>query len=1455
MLNEDKIALRDSTAAIRCKLIVKATLTQEEMVLTDEDAVKDWEYTDERYVPQQGFIGQFVARTLSGNLQNISDDFNIEGREIELQIGIVKIGSRFTYVTTEDGVQLMTEQGEYIILSDIGEDQINWYTLGNFIVTDPEDNEVSDNTKFEAMDYAKLFNQRFDGKYVDETYTRSYDDIIKDGESVTALWVAKYACAQVGVDFPQSEFTNSDFSINQNPFQAGESCRDVLKEISKLAYSWVRIGWDNKCYIDFDPQGDDEVDTYNIIDNNQYYELETKKVVYGPINNIVVGMSGIDGESHSVKDEASIAEHGEHTVYIYDNPLTNTFELRALAQKQASKLFGLTYAHIEVETVGHPWLQGNERINVLNMENESTFTYAFNRSVSYSGHIRSTISSMGDSEVESTLAYESDIIKNIRNASINVDKQNGKIDAMVEEITSEDGIILTRVNQLSLTVDGTISRVSSVEDSVTKLGDDIDDKLDLISDDIDGVQLNLDEFIDNEYVQGISNLQKQIDGAIQFWNGPEIPTLNNYPAKDWKTENEKINHQADIYTVIEDVDGELKQGKSYRFDKVNGNWVWIELTDNELSAVQKLAQDAFEKAGINEGNIVTLNSNVSDLIQKDTEITASIDSIENTLVPLADASGSNIYVDDSANAALSKFIVEGKSTQETRSGKNLFDYVTTFRSSNGGLTNTINADGSITVSGAITGDYIGITMITDITNLLEDGQKYTAWQSTPSTKVFMEIRSRNVSDNSIKNYYGTQAGYNTLTINKSLYTYDARIVTSNKANFGTESITFTSFFQLEKGDKQTAFEKYGVAPSPDYPSNIRSVGYENLFNFDNILYKTHSTRITMTGSANNFTLSSTHSTGYDSVTWNLGKINYDKIYYSFGTDVTTSSQYGYVMVSPDGTYENRINLFEIKDTNNSVDLSQYQDYYLLILFRANAKTLYVSQTITNLIVSKNDVKSYIPYGKYGIEVKTVGKNLFDVSVIKTYEQNGITYTVLEDGSVSISGTATANSYLNFILPNTIEAGTTLTWSANNSVSSGVVGIRLAGKTSFDSSYGTLNKVNRTHTYTINDYVDKFTIRVANGATLDNYIIKPQLEEGSVATEYQPYQERITVIQLNAPLRSLPNGTKDIAYIKNSRLYVDRYVGSKIFDGSETWNKSGYTNENIFVGAVDISEIMKTKKGDSLNSHFVYEIYNFEKEGYKLYNVTSEGYVNHLALGLKITETPDIATFKTWLTENNIEVIYELATPVIEDYGEVDYPFTQKNVTYMSISDDLKPNINITYTRTGSMTDYISGQFTEKDIIQNRRLSELSVRADSISASVTSVTGDLADTNVQLKKLEATMTDQEATIKIVSSNINKDTGTLSVSEVTTTNGFTFNDQGLNIYTSEDSFNTQINNTGTFYKDGEEIIGKTTKDGSLLKNLTLQGQTTYGDNGSGYDFIEERVYADNEYCYATFYNGEE
>lgn len=461
--DEDKIALENNTAAIRCKLLVKAKDDLPEIELTENNSVKTWEYDDERLVPKKGFIGQFVGRTLDGELQNISDDFDINGREIELKLGVVHLGTRYDYLSNEDDLTLMTEDYEKLSANDSGGDKTNWYSFGDFLVTEPEDDEVSDNTKFESMDYAKLFNKPFDGNYTDEEFTTSYNDLMGVNlseeerksfvvEPVKLLWVAKYTCKQVGVKLGNEDFTNADFDIDTNPFQAGETCRDVIKAVAMLAFSWARIGWDNKCYIDFAKKDTSDVDGLNVLDKNQYFSLETIEDTK-PINAVAFGMRNVDGET-AISIQSGT--NGDNCIYLYDNPFLYSFALRQKAANSGSVLFGLTYSQLSTETVGHPWMIGNEMINVKNMENQSNFTYPFNTKIKYSGHIRSEISSVDETEVEKTLGYTSDIVKSTRQATIEVNKQEGRINIVagkVDDVEDKLGNVYTKEEVDDLIVD------------------------------------------------------------------------------------------------------------------------------------------------------------------------------------------------------------------------------------------------------------------------------------------------------------------------------------------------------------------------------------------------------------------------------------------------------------------------------------------------------------------------------------------------------------------------------------------------------------------------------------------------------------------------------------------------------------------------------------------------------------------------------------------------------------------------------------------------------------------------------------------------------------------------------------------------------------------------------------------------------------------------------------------
>ena len=412
---DDRQALIDNTATIpyRINIIKDGNIIK----TLDEHSIVNINYEDFRYVDSDSLIvGQFVARKVTGTLDQIYTDFEIEDTEIELQMGV-----SYNNTTT-------------------------YYSLGNFLVTKPTTDDVKDKTTFEALDYTKKFNQKFDA--TDLTFP------------CTALDLAKYVCEQCGVELGDELFTNNDFVILNNQYTEGESCRKVMQDIGKLAYSWVRIDWDNKCYIDFEV--DNTINDKNIIPSNKYYTLNKQEFVYGPINRVVVGMKDVEGENVILEDAESISQNGANELRVYDNNLTYTPELRNQVIEAASKLFGLAYTPLETITVGHPWLLGNERIKLTDNDENETYTYAFDRTIEYQGHIKTKLTSKGDTKTETEYKNTGGLETDVRKTRIIVDKNTGDITSL----TSRTNTISDQLNN-TYTIQEVNELVQNAETGVT----------------------------------------------------------------------------------------------------------------------------------------------------------------------------------------------------------------------------------------------------------------------------------------------------------------------------------------------------------------------------------------------------------------------------------------------------------------------------------------------------------------------------------------------------------------------------------------------------------------------------------------------------------------------------------------------------------------------------------------------------------------------------------------------------------------------------------------------------------------------------------------------------------------------------------------------------------------------------------------------------------------------------
>lgn len=89
--------------------------------------------------------------------------------------------------------------------------------------------------------------------------------------------------------------------------------------------------------------------------------------------------------------------------------------------------------------------------------------------------------------------------------------------------------------------------------------------------------------------EALENLQSQIDGAINTWFYAYEPTLQNAPANEWGTTEEKDNHLGDLFY-------NTQNGYCYRFAYTSGAYAWLRVTDTDIATALANAAQAQETA-------------------------------------------------------------------------------------------------------------------------------------------------------------------------------------------------------------------------------------------------------------------------------------------------------------------------------------------------------------------------------------------------------------------------------------------------------------------------------------------------------------------------------------------------------------------------------------------------------------------------------------------------------------------------------------------------------------------------------------------------------------------------------------------------------------------------------------------------------------------------------------------
>ncbi|MDU2228034.1 MAG: BppU family phage baseplate upper protein [Clostridium perfringens] len=185
---------------------------------------------------------------------------------------------------------------------------------------------------------------------------------------------------------------------------------------------------------------------------------------------------------------------------------------------------------------------------------------------------------------------------------------------------------------------------------------------------------------------------------------------------------------------------------------------------------------------------------------------------------------------------------------------------------------------------------------------------------------------------------------------------------------------------------------------------------------------------------------------------------------------------------------------------------------------------------------------------------------------------------------------------------------------------------------------------------------------------------PQLEEGTVATLYEPYKSDKKDILISAPLPGFYFG-EDIMYEENGQVKVTRNIDNYIFTGDETIRDTTEQDEKSGTGKykVFVLTINKTiDKNKNINNNFPKKQFSvaFQKVDSEGLAITQYGvYIKILKSKLS---TQDAEGLKAWLKANKTTIYFARDTPVteiVENCVDIDLD-TYQEKTYFNILNSL-----------------------------------------------------------------------------------------------------------------------------------------------------------------------------------------
>ena len=248
-----------------------------------------------------------------------------------------------------------------------------------------------------------------------------------------------------------------------------------------------------------------------------------------------------------------------------------------------------------------------------------------------------------------------------------------------------------------------------------------------------------------------------------------------------------------------------------------------------------------------------------------------------------------------------------------------------------------------------------------------------------------------------------------------------------------------------------------------------------------------------------------------------------------------TGQYHLVLTNRyNGEWSNEVEFTNVKGMVLKGDYTSYN----LDIFEG-IQSSFQNNLVTQEMID-NGEESQRNLGKYKVQINTGhGKNLFN----KNNAQHVFIDGNSNPGTIqhTVSGKNRSSAWIK-CKPNTyytVSGGERNRWLLKNK--NGEV-TYIGSDVGFSEEHKTIR--------TLDDTVEFMCYVIVNDIS---YLDTIQIEEGQIATTYEPYQESTLNLYLKEPLRALPNGVKDKIIKKDGQWVVERNLKEVVLDGSSKYS--------------------------------------------------------------------------------------------------------------------------------------------------------------------------------------------------------------------------------------------------------------------------------------------------------------